>query len=115
VAKVDHKDLSDKTTSGDTSEKIRSRVEQARKKQKQRFGIEKLNAEMSVKDINECIILEKEQKNLLEQAAIKMDFSPRVFHKVKKIARTIADLDDLENITSEHILEALQYRPKEII
>jgi len=70
---------------------------------------------MSVREINDFVILEKEQKELLENAATKMDFSPRVFHKIKKIARTIADLEGVEKIKSEHILEALQYRPKEII
>ena len=115
VAKVDHKDLSDKKESGDKSENIRKRVENARKIQTKRFGEEKLNSEMSVKNINDFVILGEEEKKLLENAATKMDFSPRVFHKIKKIARTIADLEGSEKIKSEHILEALQYRPKEII
>lgn len=115
VAKVDHKDLSEKKESGDKSEVIRNRVERARKIQEKRFGEEKLNSEMSVKNINDFVILGEEEKKLLENAAIKMDFSPRVFHKIKKIARTIADLENSQKIKSEHILEALQYRPKEII
>jgi magnesium chelatase family protein len=94
---------------------IRNRVEMARKIQEKRFGEEKLNSEMSVKNINDFVILDEEEKKLLENAAMKMDFSPRVFHKIKKIARTIADLEGSEKIKSEHILEALQYRPKEII
>ncbi len=115
VAKVDHKELSEKKTDGETSEQIRKRVSQARIIQEKRFGEERLNSEMSVQDINNFVVLGKEEKDLLQNAAIKMDFSPRVFHKIKKIARTIADLEGVENITSEHILEALQYRPKEII
>jgi magnesium chelatase family protein len=115
VAKVDHKELSEKKESGEKSEVIRKRVEQARKIQEKRFGEERLNSEMSVKDINNFVILEEEEKRLLENAAIKMDFSPRVFHKIKKIARTIADLENSDKVKSKHILEALQYRPKEII
>lgn len=90
-------------------------MENARKTQEKRFGAERLNAEMSVKDINDFIILENAEKELLQNAATQMDFSPRVFHKIKKIARTIADLEGSKDITSPHILEALQYRPKEII
>jgi magnesium chelatase family protein len=115
VAKVDHKELSEKKESGEKSEVIRKRVEQARKIQEKRFGEERLNSEMSVKDINNFVILEEEEKRLLENAAIKMDFSPRVFHKIKKIARTISDLENSDKVKSKHILEALQYRPKEII
>ena len=115
VAKVDHKDLSEKKQSGDESKFIRDRVWKARKIQIQRFGEEKLNSEMSVKNINDFIVLEEKEKKLLENAAIKMDFSPRVFHKIKKIARTIADLEESNKIKSQHVLEALQYRPKEII
>ena len=115
VSKVDHKELSEKKTSGESSKEIRKRVERARKIQTERFGKEALNSEMSVKQINEFIILEKTEKELLENAARQMDFSPRVFHKIKKIARTIADLENSKNISSTHLLEALQYRPKEII
>lgn len=115
VAKVDHKDLSEKKVSGEKSEVIRRRVEKAREKQKKRFGEERLNSEMSVKDINHFVVLADEEKKLLEDAAKNMDFSPRVFHKIKKIARTIADLENSEEIKKEHLLEALQYRPKEII
>lgn len=107
--------MSEKKTDGDTSEQIRKRVSQARKMQEKRFGEERLNSEMSVQEINDFVVLEKTEKELLQKAAINMDFSPRVFHKIKKLARTIADLEGTEKITSSHILEALQYRPKEII
>ncbi len=115
VSKVEHSELSEKKTSGESSEEIRKRVERAREIQRQRFGREKLNAQMSVKEINELIELGEEEKALLEKAAKTMDFSPRVFHKIKKIARTIADLEGSGVVKSEHLLEALQYRPKEII
>lgn len=115
MAKIDHRDLSEKKSSGDKSLTIRKRVEKAREIQRKRFGGEKLNAQMNLRDLNKFVILEREEKELLEKAAREMNFSPRVFHKIKKIARTIADLDNSDKIRREHLLEALQYRPKEII
>jgi magnesium chelatase family protein len=115
VAKIEHSELTEKNNSGESSEKIRERVLKAREIQKKRFGKGKLNAEMSARDIQNLIELKPEVKKTLEDAALAMDFSPRVFHKMIKLARTIADLDGEENIEQKHILEALQYRPKDII
>ncbi|PID83608.1 magnesium chelatase [Candidatus Campbellbacteria bacterium] len=115
VQKVKHKDLSNKKVSGEKSFQIRQRVQKAREIQKERFGKEKLNSQMSVKEINKFVIFSQTQKELLEKAAEQMNFSPRVFHKIKKITQTIADLDNNGKIKDEHILEALQYRPKDII
>ncbi len=115
VSKIEHSELTEKNNSGETSEKIRERVLKAREIQKKRFGDDKLNAQMSARDIQNLIDLKPEVKKTLEDAALAMDFSPRVFHKMIKLARTIADLDGEENIEQKHILEALQYRPKDII
>ncbi len=115
VAKVDYQDLSQKKISGESSVEIKKRVEKARHIQQKRFSKEKLNAQMSVAEINKFIILNNEQVEILKQASEKMEFSPRVFHKIKKIARTIADLENSSQIKTEHLLEALQYRPREII
>ena len=70
---------------------------------------------MSSNEVGKFVKLDAQTEALLENAAKKMDFSPRVFFKIKKIARTIADLDNSADVKQEHILEALQYRPKEII
>jgi magnesium chelatase family protein len=91
------------------------RVLKAREIQKERFKGDKLNAEMSARDIQNLIDLKVEVKKTLEDAALAMDFSPRVFHKMIKLARTIADLDGEKYIEQKHILEALEYRPKDII
>jgi len=115
VSKVKHEKLSDKNIKSEKSESIRKKTERAREIQKERYGEEILNANISVRDINKYINLNEEQKDLLKNAAEKMDFSPRVYHKILKISQTIADLDNDGMIEKEHILEALQYRPKEII
>ena len=115
VSKIEHSELTDKSKKGEFSEEIRKRVLEARKKQKERFGSDKLNAQMSARDIENLIELKDGVKKILEDAALAMNFSPRVFHKMIKLARTIADLDESEKIEENHILEALQYRPKDII
>ncbi|HIP34405.1 MAG TPA: hypothetical protein EYG89_06820 [Bacteroidia bacterium] len=112
---MEHKDLTDKKNNGEKSEEIRKRVLSARKKQKDRFREDKLNAEMSAKNIQDLIELTDDVKKTLEDAALAMDFSPRVFHKMIKLGRTIADLEGAKDIEQKHILEALQYRPKDII
>jgi magnesium chelatase family protein len=62
------------------------------------------------------VILESdlETKKLLNQSAEQLQLSARAYHRTIKIARTIADLEGAPNITKAHILEALQYRPREL-
>ncbi len=115
VPKVDYNDLIRKKKSGKSSIEIKKIIEKSRKIQEKRFGSKKMNGNMNLKEIEKFIILNKEQENILKSAAEKMNFSPRVFNKIKKISRTIADLENSNEIKTEHILEALQYRPKEII
>ncbi len=113
---IEHKKLEDDRASGESSMKIRSRVERAREIQKKRFSDSKIltNAEMSVRDIKKYCSLDSESKSILQQAAMKLDLSPRSYHRVIKLARTIADLEQSKEIKKEHLLEALQYRPKMI-
>ena len=70
------------------------------------------NGEMGVKEIKKLVPLSDNVKNILNQAAVRLDLSGRAYHKVIKIARTIADLEGEDKIAEPHILEALQYRPK---
>jgi magnesium chelatase family protein len=67
---------------------------------------------MSSKDIETYIILDPQTKTLASMYAEKMNLSPRAYHKVLKVARTIADIEGSEGVQQEHILEAFQYRPK---
>jgi magnesium chelatase family protein len=70
------------------------------------------NAEMTSRDIDDKIILSAEVKEILKLSSTKLNLSPRSYHRLIKVARTIADLDSQENIQPEHIYEALQYRVK---
>jgi magnesium chelatase family protein len=73
----------------------------------------KTNAEMNVKDIDKLIELSKEVKDVLGNTAKRLSLSARAYHRVVKLSRTIADLDESPQIDVKHILEALQYRPKQ--
>jgi magnesium chelatase family protein len=70
------------------------------------------NAAMSARDIDDIILLSDEVKELLKLSSQKLKLSPRSYHRLIKVARTIADLDQAENIETTHVLEALQYRVK---
>lgn len=101
---------------GEVSEVFRKKVESARDKQRERFNKpnSKLskNSDMSARDIINLISITNEAKQTLNMAAERLGFSPRVYHRMLKVARTIADLDGSEAITREHVLEAVEYRPK---
>jgi magnesium chelatase family protein len=117
VSQIDYEKLTEDSSSQKESPKIKERIIKARKIQKERF--EKLNkkiktnSEISAKDINTISKIEERAKNLLNIWAKKLNLSARAYHRVIKLARTIADLDEKENIKENHILEAIQYRPKQ--
>lgn len=98
----------------ESSEKIRERVEKARQIQQRRFANKNLqsNSEMRGQEIKEFCQLTDESVNLLRQAVTQMHLSARGYHRILKLARTIADLGGQENIQTEHLAEALQYRAK---
>ena len=114
VPKIEHEKLLGQEKAGASSADIRKRVTAAREQQNARLGPGRMNAHMSVKDIDEHVQLDAETKKLLDTSAAQLNLSPRVYHKIVKLARTIADLDGQVEIKQEHILEALQYRPKNI-
>lgn len=98
----------------ESSSKVRERVEIARAIQKERFLNKKIftNAEISSKEIKKYCQLEKEVSNFFRKAIDQLHLSVRSFHKILKIARTIADLAGSEFILKDHLAEALQYRRK---
>ena len=107
-------DKLEEVDSGETSAEIRDRVEKARVTQKERF--KKLaiitNSEMNSHQIKKFCPLDEKSIALLRTAVSSMRLSARAYYRLIKIARTIADLAGMENITPDHLAEAVQYRFK---
>ncbi len=101
------------TRKSETSAEIRSRVIRARENQTQRFSdFENVhyNAQMNTKHIREFCQLDAASLKLLKAAMERLNFSARAYDRILKVSRTIADLEDSESITADHIAEAIQYR-----
>jgi len=97
---------------GENSEAIRSKVVLARKIQEARFieqGIYS-NSQMKNKHVRKYCVLDNETERILKMAVEKFDLSARAYFRLIKVARTIADLEESENIKVNHMAEALQYR-----
>lgn len=111
VPAVPHQELS-QARRGEPSATIRERVIQARNIQSQRFEGTHIhcNAQMSAREIRKYCTLDQKSQAFLEQAAAKLGLSARAYHRILKIARTIADLENSHAIQIKHIAEAVQYR-----
>jgi magnesium chelatase family protein len=103
------------TKVAEESAEVKRRVEKARELQKERFANSKIkyNSEMGAKQVKEFCKLEEQAEKIIASAVDSMKLSARVYHRILKLARTIADLEGVIEIKSHHIAEALQYRPKE--
>ena len=91
---------------------IKERIIKAREIQYKRYGENMLNFQMNKSHISEYCKLDKETNSKLEKAVDSFKLSVRMYNKILKVSRTIADLTSYENIKIEHILEALNYRKK---
>ena len=114
VPRVKYEKLSSEKVAEESKE-IKKRVQSARDVQSKRFkGLKmKSNAAIGSRHIKEFCKLDEKAEKTIASAMESMKLSARVYHRLLKIARTIADLEGVENITAGHIAEALQYRPKE--
>lgn len=92
---------------GEESETIRERIEKAREAQEER-GV--VNSEMKIPQIKEYCKIDIISQDLLRNAMQRLNLSPRSYHKVLKVARTIADLEGKEQISRDHLAEAIKYQ-----
>jgi len=120
VPRVEYEKLAD-ARFGESSETIRERVEAARDRQRERFdvGTQNIapvqitcNADMRPAEVRKFCALDETGHSLMQTAMNQMQLSARAYHRVLKLARTIADLAGSESIQPTHLAEALQYRPK---
>ncbi|MBM3187247.1 MAG: YifB family Mg chelatase-like AAA ATPase [Chloroflexi bacterium] len=111
VPRVDYEKLAGNTL-GETSAAVRARVEAARERQRARFAGTSLycNADMGPAQVRQFCELDDAGRGLIKAAMRQLGLSARAYHRVLKLARTIADLAGEEGIQAAHLAEALQYR-----
>jgi magnesium chelatase family protein len=115
VPRIDFEKLSS-LAPAEPSSTIRERVNRARGAQTDRLGCRpaQANADMAPADVREFCqsTLDEPGRAFLKLATTQLGLSARAFHRVLKVARTIADLEGVENLSSAHIAEAVQYRQR---
>ena len=113
VPRIEYEQLASKRA-GEPSAAIRARVEAARTVQAGRFadGPALTNADMGPRELERVVVLDAAGEGLMKAAVRQLNLSARGYHRVLKLARTIADLAGAELVSSGHVAEALQYRPR---
>lgn len=115
VPRIEYEKLADERLA-ESSDNVRSRVEAARQIQKGRFNGTRFvcNAEMTPVEVRQFCNVEPAAQGLLRAAMKQLSLSARAFHRVLKLSRTIADLAGTETISTAHLAEAIQYRPRSL-
>lgn len=103
-----HLVLQDDTPMPETSEQVRARIMHARERQEKRQG--KYNMQLQVTELDQYCRLSTEMQQLLSKMVAKFNLSARVYHRIIKLARTIADLEGCQTMEVQHLSEALNYR-----
>jgi len=113
VPRVNYDKLSDDRL-GEPSIAVRARVEAARQLQRERFADLNVhhNADMGVAEVRKFCELDNESRALIKSAMSQMQLTARAYHRILKLARTIADLASAERVAPNHLAEALQYRAR---
>jgi magnesium chelatase family protein len=116
VPRIDYEKLSDDRL-GEKSEKVQARVTATRKRQQERFKGTRLscNADMTAAEVREFCQVEESAQSLLKAAMKQLNLSARAFHRILKLARTIADHEGADIIKAPHLAEAIQYRPRSLL
>lgn len=110
---IELQELGKKSQKGAETIAARKKVKAARDMQQERYGkVGKTNSDLSPRELEELVPLKPAVRATLEKAGARLSLSPRAFHRVIKVARTIADLDAAPEILEPNILEALQYRER---
>jgi magnesium chelatase family protein len=112
VPAVEFREIASKQE-GESSASVRARIERARQVQQQRFGPKskvRCNARMTAKQIRTHCAIDEAGENMLKMAMTELHLSARAYDRILKVARTIADLAEAEQIQAEHVAEAIQYR-----
>lgn len=112
VPRLSPEELLNMKTDSEPSSEIRKRVVNARKIQAQRYADTTIltNSELSSKLIKKYCQIDEKSEEILKTAIIRFNLSGRSYDRILKLARTIADLEDIQNIAQTHIAQALQYR-----
>jgi len=115
VPRVAYEQLAD-SRAGEPSTAIRARVDAARAVQAARFAGSTLvaNTDMGPRELERFVTLDAAGEGLLKAAVKQLHLSARGYHRVLKLARTIADLAGAERVLTVHVAEALQYRPRQL-
>jgi len=112
VPHVPYETLTTLTKETGETEHARAQILTARRRQNERLAsiAKTTNADMSARDIENSIVLNSAVIDLLKISSARLNLSPRSYHRLIKVARTIADLEDSDTVETSHVLEALQYR-----